>query len=310
MRSFIILFTFVFIITGWPSSTSAVEQSKIENIKSDWGVWPTFDLTFPLYKEKFSGYLMTLPITVNKSRDLNPLILRTGVIYNPTKKLSFGILFDRNGNFTKNANFNEYRITEQVSYKHTFKYLDRLSISARLRIKERMFEGLGTLIQPTLTLRTTFALGKNKKWYLAASNEFLWNLNKIPGREVGFAENRPFLGVGRKITPSISFEMGWQPSLINSVQGKDDIFRSYIASYLSIRIPYQAAKLRQKVTLPIQTNASIKPLNENLETLESNSGTVTGANNNVETEKESEVETNQEEEDFYQNDTSEAFGQN
>ncbi|MDX1920522.1 MAG: hypothetical protein SFU25_07315 [Candidatus Caenarcaniphilales bacterium] len=63
----------------------------------------------------------------------------------------------------------------------------------------------------------------------------LFYANEIKAREASFAESGSFAGIGRKLTPNVSLEVAWQPSLINSVKDKDEIFRNYIVSYLSIR---------------------------------------------------------------------------
>ena len=200
------------------------------------------DITFPLYKDKASGHFLVLPIFINKARDLNPLILRAAIIGHPTRDITLWQGFDRNANWTHDLNFNEFRFWQQIGYRHNFKHkkFDRLGVHARIRVEERVLEGIGTLIRVRFRVGATLGLGKTKRWYLSAMDELLLHANEIPGREKGFSENRPFLGVGRRITPNIALEVGWQPSLINSADGKPDIFRQYLVTYLTVRIPYSS----------------------------------------------------------------------
>ena len=105
-----------------------------------------------------------------------------------------------------------------------------------------MFEHIGTAVRLRYRAGATFGLGDTRRWYLVGNDEILFYANKTKGRDAGFSENRTFVGIGRKLTPNISLEAGWQPCLINSAGKKGDILRHYLVTYLTMKIPYKPAK--------------------------------------------------------------------
>lgn len=232
------------------SYLKADEEHIIEQVESDLGIWPMIDLTFPLYKDKLSGYGLVLPVVIDADNqmNINPLILRGAIIASPTKNTSLWFAYDRASNWSHKVDFTEHRPWQQISQKHTFKKLDRLTINHRFRVEERIFEHTGTAIRLRYRAGATVGLGKTRRWYLVGNDEVLFYANKTKGREAGFSENRAFIGIGRKLTPNVSLEVGWQPSLINSAAGKSDIFRNYILTYLSIRIPYKSSPIKAPAT--------------------------------------------------------------
>ena len=225
------------------SQIAKAEEHALDNIDSDLGLWPTAEITFPVYKDKVSGYFFTSPIVIDADNkmDVNPLILRSAIIANPTPNTRVWLGYDRNADLTSKADFKEHRIWQQVTQKHTFKKYDRLTVNHRFRAEERILENIGTAIRLRYRAGATLGLGKTRKWYLVANDEILFYANQTTGRDAGFSENRTFLGIGRKLTPNISLEFGWQPSLINSSGAKHDIFRNYIVTAVSIKIPYKKA---------------------------------------------------------------------
>ncbi len=265
----ILLLSFVLLLSsflGFP--VFADEQAAIDHVDTDFGVWPMFDVTFPLYKDKVSGYFFTLPIFINNARDLNPFIFRTAVIANPTKNLSLWLGYDRNANMTHKVLFNENRVWQQASWRHNFKNFDRLTVNGRFRVEERMFDVGGTSVRLRFRPGATFGLGKTRRWYLIANNEVLFYANNKKAREGGFAENRLFVGVGRKINPYVSVEAGYMPSLINSPGKKDDILRHYLVTYVSFRVPYKAPKLKAQSAVqkaPEATQIKLEPTQSSVE---------------------------------------------
>jgi Protein of unknown function (DUF2490) len=253
-----LLILFLSLLLYLPLQIKADEQHSIDHVDSDLGLWPMVDITFPLYKDKVSGYIFALPIVIDADDEmnLNPLVLRGAVIAHPTKNISLWVGYDRNANLTHRIDFNEHRIWQQISHRHNFKNFDRLTFNQRFRVEERFLEDIGTAIRLRYRAGAMLGLGKTKRWYLVGNNEILFYVNETPGREAGFSENRPFVGVGRKITPNVSFEVGWQPSLINSAGTKHDILRNYIVTYLSIRIPYKAPKKPKTKDNPSLNNQS------------------------------------------------------
>jgi hypothetical protein len=220
------------------------EQATIDQVDTDFGIWPMFDINFPIYKDKVSGYFFVLPLLINNARDVNPLQLRTALIFNPKKNLTLWSGYDRSANLSQKINFNENRFWQQVGYTYNFKRLDRLSVKQRLRVEERLIENSDTSIRIRYRVGANFDIGEKRLWYLIAQNEILLNANKTIGREAGFSENRTFVGVGRRITPNFSVEVGYQPALINSAGQRNDILRHYFLTYVTIKIPYKSPKAK------------------------------------------------------------------
>jgi hypothetical protein len=220
-------------------SPAKADEHVIDHTDNDLSLWVMPEVTFPIYKDKVSGYFMALPIFINNLHDMNPLVLRSGILIHPTKKLTLSTGYDRNSDWTHEVKFNENRFWQQIAYSQNFKNVKRLKLSHRFRAEERRFDHIGTSVRLRYRAKATYDLGRNKKWYLAASNEILMNANTIKGRKSGFSEDRVFIGIGRRINKYITAEIGYQPALINVVEGKKDIIRHSILTYMSIKIPYK-----------------------------------------------------------------------
>jgi hypothetical protein len=244
MSHYIKIMVAVFVLFLCIHPTRADEEEVIGPIiDHDFSMWNLNQATFPIYKDKVSGYLCALPIFVNDMRDLNPLILRGAVKVNPTEKLSLWAGYDQNSDWTGGKpQFNEHRLWQQVSYSKKLKEYNRLAFNHRFRVEERMFDDGDVAIRLRYQLRSTYSLGKNKKWYGAVSNEALFYANNTPGRNAGFSEDRIYAGIGRKMNDYLTLEIGYQLGMLNRPTNKPDIFRHAVFTSVSFTIPYKKPK--------------------------------------------------------------------
>ena len=228
------LISFLFVLPCWS------DENALISIDNDFTIWPMASIEFPIYKEKLSGYIYTQPTFTNNASALNPLVLRGAVVFTPRKDLSLWTGYDRHLSINKSANFLENRIWQQAVINSRLK---DFSISHRLRLEERIFDQTNQVsLRLRYRLRATHPIGQSQKWYAAGSNEVLLNAIDTDPRPIGFAENRTFIGLGRKLTKNINLEGGYQLSLINSPVGRSELMRHCLSTNLIISFPYKADK--------------------------------------------------------------------
>jgi hypothetical protein len=211
-----------------------------ENIDNDLTLWPVASLEFPLYKDKVSGYAYLQPTLTNNLQDLSPVVFRGALVYSLKPNLDLWAGYDRHYSFGDKVTFLENRPWQQVTYNHKYK---KTTLDHRLRLEERFLEGVNDpLLRTRYRLRLTHDVGKNKKWYLAASNELHINLNTVnQTRRAGFSEDRIYAGVGRRLNAWLNLEGGYQLSFINFIN-TNNLLRHALVTNLSISIPYKKQK--------------------------------------------------------------------
>lgn len=91
----------------------------------------------------------------------------------------------------------------------------RFAGSNRSRLELRFIEGLDpTAVRLRNGTRFTRTLGGGP-WYVAVSDEVFFNLNDAGAIETGFAENRFFVGGGRKLDEQLRVESGYQMRFVD-----------------------------------------------------------------------------------------------
>jgi hypothetical protein len=108
----------------------------------------------------------------------------------------------------------ENRIQQQLLHECQWK---RLRIVNRARLEERWIEAAGnTSVRARYMLRLAYPLNRSETWSIVGYNEAFWNLNHTArGPAQGFDQNRLFMGINRKLSPSVSLEAGYMHNPLN-----------------------------------------------------------------------------------------------
>jgi hypothetical protein len=151
------------------------------------------------------------------------LLLRPGVNYtiSPTLSLSAGYAFVdtyRYGDFPAVATFPEHRLWEQVTWTHkgaSLEWIHRFRLEQRrigemglgddgdYEVKNFRFENRFRYM-----LRTSIPLTSSGRTYLALWDEVFFNFGSNVSRNY-FDQNRAFVGLGYKVTPTNRLEAGF-----------------------------------------------------------------------------------------------------
>lgn len=187
-----------------------------------------------LYKW-LQGYIEPSPRIGTKNRfELSQMLLRSGLIAQPTKWLQARVTYDKFWNLdNNNATVDEHRIGEQVLL---LRERPKLTTFIRERLEERKFGGLNGI---GVRLRTQaglqYRLGRSP-WSLLVYDELFVNLNSINGGpQGGIDRNRTFGGVTRKITKHTGIIFGYRYEYINNTdvddEGRNQLFLSLISGF-------------------------------------------------------------------------------
>lgn len=198
--------------TSCCSATLAKSEAPIA-LENDIGSWLTVSAKVPLWR-KWQAYLEVQPRFQRlHESNFSENIIRTGLGYELNKKWS---VF---GGYYLSSHFDpeytpEHRLWQQLSYSHKF---GRLSLQSRFRCEQSWRENYdGASVRLRNQIKFSYPLG-HSEWYLACSDEPFFNLNsKEHGPLAGFAQNRLFLGVGRKINKCTRVEVGYLNQYKNS----------------------------------------------------------------------------------------------
>jgi hypothetical protein len=203
-------------------------------------LWPMITLEQPLYKDKVSAYLYLQPTMTDDFTAPVPFVYRGALIYSPNKAVDLWAGFDQHYSYVDGPQLLENRLWQQVSVDNKIK---KLGVNNRLRIEERFLTGIAeTSFRLRYRMRFTYPLSKDKRWYAATSDELLINLNTVSSqRRSGFAENRLYLGVGRKINDYMNLEGGYQMGLVDLGRGTDLIRHSIVVN-MSFVMPQLTGK--------------------------------------------------------------------
>jgi hypothetical protein len=146
--------------------------------------------------------------------DWQQFIVRPGINYqiSPALSASLGYAFVETypyGDLPVAQEFDEHRVWEQLSYKHTWLGLDW---QHRIRLEQRYIEDTSASNwrqenRLRYMLRTTVPLSSDKKWYLALWDEVFFNFGGNLDKN-RFDQNRAFIGIGRKLSDSTKLEVG------------------------------------------------------------------------------------------------------
>jgi hypothetical protein len=142
---------------------------------------------------------------------------------------------------------NENQIWEQFILERKFEHLHNLSLSSRNRLEIRRIAGAGgTALRYRNQLRAALPLGKTK-WSLVMYDEPFINLNTVGnGPRSGFNQNWFFFGINRKISKSVSAEVGYLNNYVNNPLNSTDRMNHVIMISMNINPTFSGIDLRKK----------------------------------------------------------------
>ncbi|WP_303315658.1 DUF2490 domain-containing protein [Flavivirga abyssicola] len=147
--------------------------------------------------------------------NLNLLLLKGGINYhiNSKLKVELGYSFldiDRSIQGLDGKHVYEYRISEQIAYKHK---LSNLPIDHRLRLEQRLFNlRVGHSSKNRLRYRLGTKINLNKTLFIRANNEVIFHLEKD-----FFSENRLYGALGINLNKSCNLQLGHMYRYINDL---------------------------------------------------------------------------------------------
>jgi hypothetical protein len=158
----------------------------------------------------------------NIAGDLEQLLLRGGVTFNPDKaniKFTLGYGNRTTGTFGEdNSTINESRIYQEALF--PTKIGDRFYLNHRLRYEQRFVEEQTLRTRYRYNLFVNVALNqkemKEKTIYLALYDELFINGTGMPGQSI-FDRNRAYIALGYVLKKGMKFQLGIMNQTTNTV---------------------------------------------------------------------------------------------
>lgn len=168
--------------------------------------------------------------TADDYQYIKVLLFKPGINYSLNKKINLSSGFAYLKIYLRpvvaNSRLDEKMIWEQISYNSKF---NQVSVLNRLRIEQRFIEQLNDHVfsqRLRYALQLQFPLQKltnqkfEKGFYLGLQNEVLFNIqNKEQLTNHFFDQNRAYLAIGYRFSPSVDLESGY---MNQSIKRKDD----------------------------------------------------------------------------------------
>lgn len=149
------------------------------------------------------------------STHLTQTLLRPGLGYALTANTSLwlGYAWVRTGYPLTTKPFEENRIWQQLLWVKTTTYF---TFTSRTRMEQRMLSNNPkTAYRARELLKISVPLNAYPKFSLVSSDELFWHKNNAVGRNsAGFDQNRFFAGLGYKISPALTTEIGYMNQYI------------------------------------------------------------------------------------------------
>jgi hypothetical protein len=195
-------------------------------VEHDLEQWNTVTLEAPI-TERTRLILEAQPRIADNVRRFDQLILRGGVgrILVPQRGRRPEVTVWQGYAWTPSFQprfSDEHRLWQQVQLRH--KLGKRLSLDHRTRLEQQFFRDHDPVtFRLRHRLQGVYALGREKKWSLVASNEAFVNLNNAePDNPSGFDQNRLFVGVRRKVSKTANLEVGYTWLVVNRSSPSED----------------------------------------------------------------------------------------
>lgn len=197
------------------SSTPVYANSGVEH---DMQLWTPITLDCKIHKQ-WRGYFEVAPRVGENASGLNQLLVRPGIEYRKSDKLSFLVGYLWLSSYAGENVINEHRIWEQLMTNNCYK---KLTIINRSRAEQRLFENLsGTGVRLRHMLKLNYPI--SKRFYATAQDELFVNVNSVEnGPQAGIDQNRIFAGIGVKPHRKARTEIGYQYQYVNRSDQFDD----------------------------------------------------------------------------------------
>lgn len=185
----------------------------------NYNLWLNYVGDHPLFGSPWGVHLEVQNRREDWGDEWQQLLIRSGINYaiSPTVTVSAGYAYVKTypyGELPVANEFDEHRAWEQLSYKMS---LFGLEWQHRFRLEQRWIEEQDRSGNTTnwrgenrirYMLRTSIPLTEDKKTYLAVWDEVYLNFggNILKNH---FDQNRAFIGIGRKLSPTMRLEVGF-----------------------------------------------------------------------------------------------------
>jgi len=194
---------------------------KAEDQHSDqYHLWLNYVGDHPLLNTPWGLHLEIQNRREDWGDEWQQLLIRPGINYtiSPNLTVSAGWAYVKTypyGDFPALHEFDEHRAWEQVAYKMN---LFGLEWTHRFRLEQRWIEEQNKKTDQTTNwrgenrfrymLRTNIPITRDKNTYIAIWDEIFLNFGGNVDKN-NFDQNRAFLGIGRKLTPTTRLEVGF-----------------------------------------------------------------------------------------------------
>lgn len=193
---------FVFALVLLPCWARAAEN--------DFQIWPGLQTRMGLSERVSANLLLQLRLGEDAS-EVQTTVVRAWLAAKPIAWLELAAGYDFIP-LIEPVYVAQHRVWPQVTLARRWA---ELSASNRTRLELRFIDGLGTTaLRLRNATRLAHALGGGP-WYVVGSEEFFFDLNDAGIIESGFAENRLFLGAGRRFGARFRLEGGYQMRYID-----------------------------------------------------------------------------------------------
>ena len=212
-------FTILLAAVSMLSCATAADQHA-----DNYNLWLNYVGDHPLFNSPWGLHLEIQNRREDWGDEWQQLLIRPGINYtiSPTVTVSAGYGYVKTypyGELPVAHEFDEHRAWEQVIYKMN---LLGLEWQHRLRLEQRWIEEQDKAGNTTnwrgenrlrYMLRTNIPLTQDKKFYLAIWDEVFLNFGGNILKN-NFDQNRAFIGIGRKLTPTTRLEVGFMEQTI------------------------------------------------------------------------------------------------
>lgn len=207
----------------------------------DWGMWFSNTYQTDFGGSDFLAFLELAPRLKNNNQDLQQIIVRPLLGYKLTQELSLWLGYTWQGEYTKSHSdkfdLATNDIVEQLQWVHDFS--SQINFQYRFRVEQRLFADADVGHRLRQRFRLTYTIPETQVYLIGFDELFIYfnNLN-IDARQSsvqqGINQNRTYVGVGYKITPTINVDTGYQLQYVNNY-GKDDLYNHAWLTNLNIR---------------------------------------------------------------------------
>lgn len=229
------------------SSASAGDQHA-----DNYNLWLNYVGDHPLFDSPWGAHLEMQNRREDWGDEWQQLLIRPGINYtiSPTLTVSAGYAYVKTypyGDLPVAHEFDEHRIWEQVIFK-----MNALGLEwqHRLRLEQRWIEEQNKAGVTTnwrgenrlrYMLRTNIPITQDKKTYVAIWNEVFLNFGGNILKN-NFDQNRAFIGIGHKLTPTTRLEVGFMEQTIQRRGGDKWEANHTVSIWLMSNAPFFSSK--------------------------------------------------------------------